>query len=136
MQGGEIRLEALEDRLAPAVFNVTTLADGGPGSGSLRAAILGIADNLILCNHHFNHLATGWARQGKDPRDLRVRVGLRFCRIAFQMVAGRQVLENGKPVRLTPLGSLESRSRSISSMRMPPISAKVGVIFSLSSNVA
>jgi hypothetical protein len=35
-----IRLEALEDRLAPAVFNVTTLADGGPGSGSLRAAIL------------------------------------------------------------------------------------------------
>jgi hypothetical protein len=35
-----IRLEALEDRLAPATFNVTTLADGGPGSGSLRAAIL------------------------------------------------------------------------------------------------
>jgi hypothetical protein len=35
-----IRLEALEDRLAPAVFNVTSLADGGPGSGSLRAAIL------------------------------------------------------------------------------------------------
>jgi parallel beta-helix repeat protein len=35
-----IRLEALEDRLAPAVINVTNLADGGPGSGSLRAAIL------------------------------------------------------------------------------------------------
>jgi transposase len=58
---------------------------------ALRAAILGIADNLILCNHHFQHLATLWASQGKDPRHTHVRVGLRFCRIAFQMVAGRQV---------------------------------------------
>jgi hypothetical protein len=33
-----LRLEALEHRLAPATFNVTTLADGGPGS--LRADIL------------------------------------------------------------------------------------------------
>jgi transposase len=36
---------------------------------SLRAAILGIADNLIVCNHHFQHLARQWASQGKDPRD-------------------------------------------------------------------
>jgi hypothetical protein len=34
-----LRLEALEDRLAPATFNVTTLVDG-LGVGSLRAAIL------------------------------------------------------------------------------------------------
>lgn len=61
---------------------------------SLRAAILGIADNLILCNHHFQHLATQWARQGKDPRHTHIRVGLRFCRIAFQMVAGRQVFRH------------------------------------------
>src|SRR5205823_8715106 len=61
---------------------------------SLRAALLGIADNLILCNHHFQHLATPWASQGKDPRDIHVRVGLRFCRIAFQMVAGRQVFRH------------------------------------------
>jgi transposase len=61
---------------------------------SLRAAILGIADNLILCNHHFQHLATQWAGQGKDPRDIHIRVGLRFCRIAFQMVAGRQVFRH------------------------------------------
>jgi transposase len=61
---------------------------------ALRAAILGIADNLILCNHHFQHLATQWASQGKDPRDIHVRVGLRFCRIAFQMVAGRQVFRH------------------------------------------
>jgi hypothetical protein len=64
------------------------------GNRSLRAAILGIADNLIHCNHHFQHLAMRWADQGKDPRDIRVRVAMRFCRIAFQMVAGRQVLRH------------------------------------------
>jgi transposase len=61
------------------------------GNRALRAAILGIADNLIVCNHHFQALATQWAAQGKDARHTRVKVGLRFCRIAFQMVAGRQV---------------------------------------------
>jgi transposase len=61
---------------------------------ALRAAILGIADNLILCNHHFGHLAGQWAGQGKDSRDIHVRVGQRFCRIAFQMVAGRQVFRH------------------------------------------
>jgi transposase len=61
---------------------------------ALRAAILGIADNLIVCNHHFQVLATQWAAQGKDPRHSRVKVGLRFCRIAFQMVAGRQVFRH------------------------------------------
>jgi hypothetical protein len=61
---------------------------------SLRAAILRIADNLILCNHHFKHLATLWDDQGKSPQDIHVRVGQRFCRIAFQMVAGRQVFRH------------------------------------------
>lgn len=61
---------------------------------SLRAAILSIADNLIMCNHHFQVLATQWASQGKDPRHTRVKVALRFCRIAFQMVAGRQVFHH------------------------------------------
>lgn len=61
---------------------------------SLRAAILRIADNLIVCNHHFSVLATQWAAQGKDPRHSRVKVGVRFCRIAFQMVAGRQVFRH------------------------------------------
>ena len=64
------------------------------GNRALRAAILGIADNLIACNHHFQALATRWAAQGKDPRHSRVKVGLRFCRIAFQMVAGRQVFRH------------------------------------------
>jgi transposase len=61
---------------------------------ALRAAILGIADNLVTCNHHFQYLATQWASQGKDPRHTRVKVGLRFCRIAFQMVAGGQVFRH------------------------------------------
>ena len=61
---------------------------------ALRAAILGIADNLIVSNHHFNVLATQWASQGKDPRHTRVKVALRFVRIAFQMVAGRQVFRH------------------------------------------
>jgi transposase len=61
---------------------------------SLRAAILGIADNLIVCNHHFQVLASQWAAQGKNPRHTRVKVALRFCRIAFQMVAGHQVFRH------------------------------------------
>jgi transposase len=64
------------------------------GNRALRAAILGIADNLVACNHHFQALATRWAAAGKDPRHTRVKVGLRFCRIAFQMVAGRQVFRH------------------------------------------
>ena len=61
---------------------------------ALRAAILGIADNLIVCNHHFQALATQWATQGKNPRHTRVKVALRFCCIAFHMVAGRQVFRH------------------------------------------
>jgi transposase len=61
---------------------------------ALRDTILGIADNLIVCNHHFGVLATQWAPQGKDPRHTRVKVALRFCRSAFQMVAGRQVFRH------------------------------------------
>jgi transposase len=60
----------------------------------LRAAILRVADNLIKCNHHFNVLAHTWQGQKKDPRHTRVKVGLRFCRIAYQIVAGRQVFRH------------------------------------------
>jgi hypothetical protein len=61
------------------------------GNRSLRQSILMIADNLMRCNHHFRNLAAGWRTAGKDPRDTHVKVGSRFCRIAYQMVAGRQV---------------------------------------------
>jgi transposase len=60
----------------------------------LRAAILRIADNLILCNHHFQALATKWSALGKDPRHTHIKIGMRFTRIAFQMVAGRQVFRH------------------------------------------
>jgi transposase len=64
------------------------------GNRKLRAAILRVADNLIKCNHHFNALAHTWQTQGKDPRHTRVKLGLRFCRIAYQIVAGRQVFRH------------------------------------------
>ncbi len=46
----------------------------------LRAAIRSIADNLVCCNHHFQALANRWAAAGKDPRAIRIRVALGFCR--------------------------------------------------------
>jgi transposase len=61
------------------------------GNRSLRQAILMIADNLMRCNDHFRGLAAGWRAAGKDPRDTHVKVGSRFCRIAYQMAAGGQV---------------------------------------------
>jgi len=60
----------------------------------LRAAILGIADNLIRSNHHFRHLAHTWQAAGKDPRLTHVKIGVRFCRIAYQIVAGRQLFRH------------------------------------------
>ena len=56
----------------------------------LRAVILLIADNLIKCNQHFRALAARWRTQGKDPRCTHVKIALRFCRIAYQIVAGKQ----------------------------------------------
>jgi transposase len=55
----------------------------------LRRAVLMIADNLIRRNEHFGILAAGWRLKKADARDIRVRVASRFCRIAFQMVAGQ-----------------------------------------------
>ena len=60
----------------------------------LRRAILMIADNLIKCNEHFGVLAAGWRLKKADARDIRVRVAGRFCRIAFQMVAGRMIFRH------------------------------------------
>jgi transposase len=60
----------------------------------LRAAIMNIADNLIGCNHYFRSMSERWKALGRDPRANHVRVACRFCRIAFQMVAGRQVFHH------------------------------------------
>ena len=61
---------------------------------SLRAAIMIIADNLLKCNEHFRVLAAGWRLKGEDPRDIHVKIAGRFCRIAYYMVAGRQVFQH------------------------------------------
>jgi transposase len=61
---------------------------------SLRATIMTIADNLVTCNRYFQLLSERWKAAGKDARAIRVRVAFRFCRIAFQMVAGRQVFRH------------------------------------------
>jgi transposase len=60
----------------------------------LRAAILGIADNLMTCNQHFRVLAESWRTAGKDSRHSHVKVALRFCRIAYQLVAGQQMFRH------------------------------------------
>jgi transposase len=60
----------------------------------LRFAILQIAGNLVRCNDHFGALAARWQEQGANARLIRVRVGQRFCRIAFHMVAGQRVFRH------------------------------------------
>jgi transposase len=61
------------------------------GNRALRRALAQIADGLVRCNGHFKALAARWLELKKDKRDIRVRVADRFCRIAFQLVAGGQV---------------------------------------------
>jgi len=58
----------------------------------LRAALLWIADNLLRCNHYFQGLADRWKAAGKDPRDSHVRVASRFSRLAYLIIAGRQIV--------------------------------------------
>jgi transposase len=61
---------------------------------SLRAALLRIADNLRKCNRHFRGRAAVWQTAGADVRVIAVRIASRFSRIAYQMVAGRQVFHH------------------------------------------
>lgn len=60
----------------------------------LRATLLFVADNLILCNQHFRALAARWRLAGCNPGNIHVKVAQRFCRIAYQMIAGRQVFRH------------------------------------------
>jgi hypothetical protein len=53
-----------------------------------------IAENLLLGNGYFRGLGRHWQAQGVDPRVRCVRVAKRFCRIAYRMVAGRQVFRH------------------------------------------
>jgi transposase len=58
------------------------------GNRRLRQVFLMAAETLCRCNDHFQVLSQRWFNQGKDPRDVYVRVAGRLARIAFQMVAG------------------------------------------------
>jgi hypothetical protein len=64
------------------------------GNHSLKAVIMMISDNLIVCNDYFRAQAAKWRSAGKDPRDIHVKVAGRFCRIAYQMVAGQSVFRH------------------------------------------
>jgi transposase len=61
------------------------------GNRRLRAALMQAADNLVQCHHYFGARAEQWARAGKDPRQVRVKVAKILSRLAFTLVAGRQL---------------------------------------------
>jgi transposase len=61
------------------------------GNKRLRDALMQIGDNLITCNDHFHGLAELWRARDVDPRLQRVRVVKQFSRLAFAMLASRQV---------------------------------------------
>jgi transposase len=84
--------------LCPSRYQSDEVDNSGPlrkrCNRRLRAVLMGIADNLVLCNDHFIGLAKAWRQQGKDAGGTRVKVALRFARISFQMVAGGQVFRH------------------------------------------
>lgn len=61
------------------------------GNRRLRAVLMQTADNLVQCNHYFQARAGQWLSAGKDPRWVRVKVAKIFSRLAFALVAGRQL---------------------------------------------
>lgn len=66
----------------------------GRANRALRYTLLLIAENLLRCNGHFHRLAEAWRAAGVDQRAIVVRAAKRFCRIAYRMVAGRQVFRH------------------------------------------
>lgn len=60
----------------------------------LRSALMQVADNLVLCNHHFNIQALAHKQRGKDPRWIRVKVAKTFSRLAFAMVTSRNLFRH------------------------------------------
>lgn len=60
----------------------------------LLAAILQIADNLLTCNDFFKAMSMSWNADGVDKRIQHVRVAKRFTRLAYAMVAARQVFDH------------------------------------------
>jgi transposase len=61
------------------------------GNRRLRAVLMQTADNLAQSNAYFRARAEAWARAGKDPRWVRVKIAKIVSRLAFAIVAGRQL---------------------------------------------
>jgi hypothetical protein len=84
--------------LYPARYQSDQVDHSGPMVGranrTLRYTILLIAENLLRCNAHFRGLGEAWRAAGVDQRLIVVRAAKRFCRIAYHMVAGRQVFRH------------------------------------------
>ena len=57
----------------------------------LRTALLQVADNLVKKNHYFSGRAALWRIEKVDARLIHVRIAKHFSRIAYAMVAGRQL---------------------------------------------
>ncbi len=60
----------------------------------LRAALMRIADNLVVNNHFFRGQADLQRKQQTDERVIRVRVAKKFTRLAYVVLAGQQVLRH------------------------------------------
>ena len=83
----------------------------------LRGVIMMIADNLLARNRFFQTLKERWVAAGMDERAMCVRAAKRFCRIAYQMVAGGQVFRHPSCQKhdaiLRKLSLLPRRSRDL-----------------------
>lgn len=64
------------------------------GQRPLRAVLLYIADNLILCNPLFRGQAALWQKLERNPGWIRVRCASKFSRVLFQLVRGQQVFSH------------------------------------------
>jgi transposase len=61
------------------------------GNRRLRAVLMQTADNLAQSNNYFAARADRWTRLGKNPKWIRVKIAKIFSRLAFAIVAGRQL---------------------------------------------
>src|SRR5262249_310480 len=67
---------------------------GSRANRALRYVILLIAENLLKCNEYFHGLGESRRAAGAGYRAVVVRAAQRFCRIAYPMVAARQVFRH------------------------------------------
>lgn len=74
--------------------NQTDYADGPIircANRRLRAALMRIADNLVICNAFFRGQAELQRSIGRKEQDIRVRAVKRFSRIAYNILVHRQI---------------------------------------------